>query len=150
MPCEFVNIETVYLPFFSWCKIKEAKPVSMFCISWVGRHVTTPCCYSDSAAAQHTNGDSQPAPVCLGSNGRNNKKVWVVQMSGVIWRVISDSWPDTEMVWMKIAAVSAIGMYGYRSFTRVNQLVKQVKVPRHSLLDKYNSQVLLPNSLFYW
>lgn len=41
---------------------------------------------------------------------------------------------------MKIAAVSAIGMYGYRSFTRVNQLVKQVKVPRHSLLDKYNSQ----------
>jgi len=44
------------------------------------------------------------------------------------------------MVWMKIVAVSAIGVYGYRSFSRVNQIVKQVKVPRHSLLDKYNTQ----------
>ena len=45
------------------------------------------------------------------------------------------------MVWIKIAAVSAIGVYGYRSISRVNQLVNQVKVPRHSLLDKYNSKV---------
>jgi len=44
------------------------------------------------------------------------------------------------MVWIKIAAVSAIGVYGYRSISRVNQLVNQVKVPRHSLLDKYNSK----------
>jgi len=44
------------------------------------------------------------------------------------------------MVWMKIVAVSAIGVYGYRSFSRVNLMVKQVKVPRHSLLDKYNTQ----------
>jgi len=44
------------------------------------------------------------------------------------------------MVWMKIVAVSAIGVYGYRSFSRVNQIVKQVKVPRHSLLDKHNTQ----------
>jgi len=44
------------------------------------------------------------------------------------------------MVWMKIVAVSAIGVYGYRSFSRVNQIVKQVKVPRHSLLDKYYTQ----------
>lgn len=44
------------------------------------------------------------------------------------------------MVWIKIAAVSAIGVYSYRSVTRVNQLVKQVKVPRHSLLDNYNTQ----------
>jgi len=44
------------------------------------------------------------------------------------------------MVWIKIAAVSAIGVYGYRSVTRVNQIVKQVKVPKHSLLDNYNTQ----------
>jgi len=44
------------------------------------------------------------------------------------------------MVWMKIVAVSVIGVYGYRSLSRVNLMVKQVKVPRHSLLDKYNTQ----------
>ena len=48
------------------------------------------------------------------------------------------------MGWFKIAVVSAIGVYSARSVYRVNQLVKQVSVPNHSLLDKY-SQV--PNFL---
>lgn len=43
-----------------------------------------------------------------------------------------------SMGWMKIAVISAVGVYSFRSVTRVNQLVKQVNVPRHSLLDKYS------------
>ena len=43
------------------------------------------------------------------------------------------------MGWIKIAVVSAVGVYSFRSISRVNQLVKQVNVPRHSLLDKYNN-----------
>jgi len=43
-----------------------------------------------------------------------------------------------NMGWMKIAVISAVGVYSFRSVTRVNQLVKQVNVPRHSLLDKYS------------
>lgn len=45
-----------------------------------------------------------------------------------------------SMGWMKIAVVSAVGVYSIRSVVRVNQLVKQVNVPRHSLLDNYNIQ----------
>ena len=45
------------------------------------------------------------------------------------------------MGWIKIAVVSAVGVYSFRSVTRVNQLVKQVNVPRHSLLYKYSSKV---------
>lgn len=44
------------------------------------------------------------------------------------------------MGWIKIAVVSAVGVYSFRSVTRVNQLVKQVNVPRHSLLYKYSSK----------
>lgn len=47
------------------------------------------------------------------------------------------------MGWIKIAVVSGVGLYSIRSLVRVNQLVKQVSVPRHSLLDKYNCQVRL-------
>jgi len=43
-----------------------------------------------------------------------------------------------NMGWMKIVVISAVGVYSFRSVTRVNQLVKQVNVPRHSLLDKYS------------
>ena len=46
-----------------------------------------------------------------------------------------------NMGWMKIAVISAVGVYSFRSVTRVNQLVKQVSVPRHSLLDKYSPKV---------
>ena len=46
-----------------------------------------------------------------------------------------------NMGWMKIAVISAVGVYSFRSVTRVNQLVKQVNVPRHSLLDKYSPKV---------
>ena len=45
------------------------------------------------------------------------------------------------MGWIKIALVSAVGVYSFRSVTRVNHLVKQVNVPRHSLLDKYSPKV---------
>ena len=45
------------------------------------------------------------------------------------------------MGWIKLAVVSAVGVYSVRSVYRVNQLVKQINVPRHTLLDKYNSQV---------
>jgi len=41
---------------------------------------------------------------------------------------------------IKLIVVSAVGVYGYRSVTRVNQLVRQVGVPSKSLLGKYNSQ----------
>jgi len=44
------------------------------------------------------------------------------------------------MGWLKIAFVGAVGVYSVRSVVRVNQLVKQVNVPKHSLLGKYNSQ----------
>jgi len=42
------------------------------------------------------------------------------------------------MGWFKIAVISAVGVYSFRSITRVSKLVKQVHVPRHSLLDKYS------------
>jgi len=45
----------------------------------------------------------------------------------------------------KIAVVSAIGVYSVRSVYRVNQFVKQVNVPRHSLLDKYSQK---PNNKY--
>ncbi len=45
------------------------------------------------------------------------------------------------MGWIKIAVISAVGVYSFRSVVRVNQLVKQVNVPRHSLLDKYSHKV---------
>jgi len=41
---------------------------------------------------------------------------------------------------IKLLVVSAAGVYGYRSVTRVNHLVRQVGVPNKSLLGKYNSQ----------
>jgi len=41
---------------------------------------------------------------------------------------------------IKLVVVSAVGVYSYRSVTRVNQLVRQVGVPSKSLLGKYNSQ----------
>ena len=44
------------------------------------------------------------------------------------------------MGWIKLIVVSAVGVYSYRSVSRVNQLVRQVGVPSHSLLGKYNSQ----------
>jgi len=44
------------------------------------------------------------------------------------------------MGWIKLVVVSAVGVYSYRSVSRVNQLVRQVSVPSHSLLGKYNSQ----------
>merc|ERR1711997_367665 len=70
-----------------------------------------------------------------GFHGRSHKTVCLC------WRTCQcHRWPRNTMVWIKIAAVSAIGVYGYRSISRVNQLVNQVKVPRHSLLDKYNSK----------
>jgi len=45
------------------------------------------------------------------------------------------------MGWFKIAVVSAIGVYSARSVYRVNQLVKQVSVPNHSLLDRYSQDL---------
>jgi len=45
---------------------------------------------------------------------------------------------------IKLIVVSAVGVYGYRSVTRVNQLVRQVGVPSKSLLGKYNSQARQP------
>jgi len=50
------------------------------------------------------------------------------------------------MGWFKIAVVSAVGVYSARSVYRVNQLVKQVSVPNHSLLDKYSQK---PNNNQY-
>jgi len=44
------------------------------------------------------------------------------------------------MGWIKLVVVSAVGVYSYRSVSRVNQLVRQVAVPSQSLLGKYNSQ----------
>jgi len=44
------------------------------------------------------------------------------------------------MGWIKLVVVTAAGVYGYRSLSRVNQLVRQVAVPSQSLLGKYNSQ----------
>jgi len=44
------------------------------------------------------------------------------------------------MGFIKLVVVSAVGVYSYRSVTRVNQLVRQVGVPSKSLLGKYNSQ----------
>jgi len=41
---------------------------------------------------------------------------------------------------IKLVVVGAVGVYSYRSVTRVNQLVRQVGVPSKSLLGKYNSQ----------
>ena len=42
---------------------------------------------------------------------------------------------------LKLAVAGAVGVYSIRSVVRVNQLVKQVNVPNHTLLGKYNSQV---------
>jgi len=44
------------------------------------------------------------------------------------------------MGWIKLIVVSAVGVYSYRSVSRVNQLVRQVGVPSKTLLGKYNSQ----------
>lgn len=41
---------------------------------------------------------------------------------------------------LKLAVAGAVSVYSIRSVVRVNQLVKQVNVPNHTLLGKYNSQ----------
>ena len=62
-------------------------------------------------------------------------------MTVIINSLTVDSECICNMGWMKIAVISAVGVYSFRSVTRVNQLVKQVNVPRHSLLDKYSPKV---------
>ena len=44
------------------------------------------------------------------------------------------------MGWIKLVIVGAVGVYSYRSVSRVNTLVRQVRVPTYSLLAKYKSQ----------
>eukprot|EP00092_Neocalanus_flemingeri_P060933 GFUD01073156.1.p1 GENE.GFUD01073156.1~~GFUD01073156.1.p1 ORF type:complete len:244 (+),score=35.31 GFUD01073156.1:73-804(+) len=39
------------------------------------------------------------------------------------------------MGWIKLVVASAVGIYSYRSVSRVNQLVRQVAVPSQSLLE---------------
>ena len=43
------------------------------------------------------------------------------------------------MGWVKVVVGVGVGLYSYRSLTRVNALVRQVTVPKYSLLAKHNS-----------
>ena len=42
------------------------------------------------------------------------------------------------MGWVKVAVGVGVGLYSYRSFTRVNSLVRQVRVPTTSLLARHS------------
>ena len=51
---------------------------------------------------------------------------------------LSVSEPAVWMGWVKICVGVGVGVYSYRSITRVNSLVRQVKVPSSSLLAKHS------------
>ena len=122
--------------------IQDAKPVSSNISADQSRDISMLLTLTYCCCCEHKwRLAAQPQCAFVSVKWGRHEKVSVSCLFDGLEGLVSACWPANTMVWIKIAAVSAIGVYGYRSVSRVNQLVNQVKVPRHSLLDKYNSKV---------